>query len=99
MAEAVALQGRFWPMHETLFHHQKALEAADRLATPRSWGSTSSAWPPTWTARPCGCGKTPAALACGARGTPTLFVDGRLHAAGYDEPTLAAALERAMEKR
>jgi hypothetical protein len=30
---------------------------------------------------------------------PTLFVAGRLHAAGYDEPTLAAALEHAMEKR
>jgi len=28
-AEAAALQGRFWEMHELLFHHQKALEDAD----------------------------------------------------------------------
>jgi hypothetical protein len=29
LAEAAALQGRFWPMHELLFHHQQALEDAD----------------------------------------------------------------------
>jgi hypothetical protein len=28
------------------------------------------------------------ALASGARGTPTLFINGRLHVAGYDEATL-----------
>src|SRR6266851_10002402 len=30
-AEAAALQGRFWDMHELLFHHQKALEDDDLL--------------------------------------------------------------------
>ena len=30
-AEAAALQGRFWDMHELLFHRQKALEDADLL--------------------------------------------------------------------
>src|SRR6185312_8665340 len=30
-AEAAALQGRFWDMHELLFHRQKALEGADLL--------------------------------------------------------------------
>jgi predicted DsbA family dithiol-disulfide isomerase len=29
LAEATALQGRFWPMRELLFHHQQALEDAD----------------------------------------------------------------------
>jgi protein-disulfide isomerase len=29
LAEAAALQGRFWPMHELLFGHQQALEDAD----------------------------------------------------------------------
>src|ERR1019366_8476223 len=28
-AEAAALQGRFWDMHELLFHRQKALEDGD----------------------------------------------------------------------
>src|SRR5438874_941027 len=30
-AEAGALQGRFWDMHELLFHRQKALEDSDLL--------------------------------------------------------------------
>ena len=30
-AEAAALQGRFWDMHELLFHRQKALDDADLL--------------------------------------------------------------------
>ena len=30
-AEAAALQGRFWDMHELLFHRQKALEDGDLL--------------------------------------------------------------------
>ena len=34
------------------------------------------------------------ALASGARGTPTLFINGR-HQAGYDQATLAAALAAA----
>ena len=31
-AEAAALQGRFWEMHERLFHHQRALEDDDLRA-------------------------------------------------------------------
>src|ERR1700745_3350740 len=31
-AEAAALQGRFWEMHELLYHRQKALEDEDLLA-------------------------------------------------------------------
>jgi protein-disulfide isomerase len=31
VAEAAALQGRFWPMHELLFHRQQALEDSDLL--------------------------------------------------------------------
>jgi len=33
-AEAAALQGRFWEMHELLFHRQQALEDADHVHTP-----------------------------------------------------------------
>jgi protein-disulfide isomerase len=31
LAEAAAFQGHFWPVHELLFHHQKALEDPDLL--------------------------------------------------------------------
>jgi hypothetical protein len=39
------------------------------------------------------------ALASGAGGTPTLLINGRLHVAGYDEPTLGAALATAIKER
>jgi protein-disulfide isomerase len=39
------------------------------------------------------------ALESGARGTPTLFINGRLHLAGYDEPTLGAALATVINQR
>jgi protein-disulfide isomerase len=38
-------------------------------------------------------------VASGARGTPTLFINGRLHLAGYDEATLGAALASAIKER
>jgi protein-disulfide isomerase len=102
LAEAAALQGRFWPMHELLFHHQKALEEADLLGYADQLGLDR---------RRLGVdvgGRTVqqrvqvdagSALASGARGTPTLFVNGRLHVAGYDEPTLGAALATAIKER
>ena len=62
-AEAAALQGRFWDMHELPFHRQKALETATCAGTPSSsaWTRRSSTrtgpsrrWPAgsagTWTA-------------------------------------------------
>lgn len=67
LAEAAALQGRFWPMQ--------------RVAVPRVQIDADSA------------------LASGARGTPTLFINGRLHVAGNDEPTLGAALAAAIKER
>jgi protein-disulfide isomerase len=74
LAEAAAFQGRFWPVHELLFHHQKALEDPDLLRDADS------------------------AIASGARGTPTLFINGRLHVAGYDEPTLGPAVDAAIKE-
>ena len=38
------------------------------------------------------------ALESGARGTPTLFINGRLHVAGYDEPTLGTAVATAIKE-
>jgi protein-disulfide isomerase len=38
------------------------------------------------------------ALESGARGTPTLFVNGRLYRAGYDEAVLRAALHAAIKE-
>jgi protein-disulfide isomerase len=39
------------------------------------------------------------ALASGAGGTPTLFINGRLHLAGDDQATLGVALATASKQR
>ena len=101
LAEAAALQGRFWPMHELLFHHQKALEPAALLGYAEQLGldrqrlagdlDSRSVWQRVQA-------DFDSALASGARGTPTLFVNGRLHRGGYDEATLDVALAAAMKR-
>jgi len=101
LAEAAALQGHFWPVHELLFHHQKALEDPDLLRYADQLGldhrrldvdlDSQTVWLRVQA-------DADSALESGARGTPTLFINGRLHVASYDEPTLGAALAIAIKE-
>jgi NhaA family Na+:H+ antiporter len=59
LAEAAALQGRFWPMHELLFGHQQALTDPDLLRYADQLGWTVDAWASTWRARRCPIGSRP----------------------------------------
>ena len=95
-AEAAARQGRFWDMHELLFHRQKALEDGDLrgyaaqldLAAALFDRDRSSTAVLERIQRDVNSG-----LASGqVLGTPTLFIDGVVHRGGYDPPTLLAAL-------
>ena len=97
-AEAAALQGRFWDMHELLFHRQKALKDDDlqryaarlELDVARFDRDRASAGVLRRIRRDVEGG-----LASGeVRGTPTLFIDGVVHVGGYDAATLMAALAR-----
>jgi len=95
-AEAAALQGRFWEMHDLLFHRQKALEDGDLRGYAAELGldvarfdhDRSGAAVLERIRRDVESG-----IASGeVRGTPTLFVDGVLHRGGYDVHTLTEAL-------
>ena len=95
-AEAAELQGRFWDMHELLFHRQKALEDTDLRRYAVQLGLDVSAFD-----RDRASGvvterirrDVTSGLASGqVQGTPTLFIDGAVHRGGYDPPTLLAAL-------
>jgi len=95
-AEAAALQGRFWEMHDLLFHRQRALEdedlrryagelALDLAAFDRDQGGPG--------VRDRIRRDVESAIASGeVRGTPTLFIDGAVHLGGYDTESLLAAL-------
>ena len=83
-AEAAGAQARVWEMHDVLFarHDELGLDV-ERFA--RDLDDEALAAP----VRDDGAG----AGARGARGTPTLFVDGRRHVGAYDAMRLAAELE------
>ena len=95
-AEAASLQDRFWDMHELLFHRQKALEDDDLrryaaqlgLDVERFDQDRLSTDVENRIRRDIDSG-----IASGeVRGTPTLFIDGVVHSAGYDVATLLEAL-------
>jgi protein-disulfide isomerase len=95
-AAAAALQGRFWDMHELLFHRQKALEDGDLLGYAAQLGLDVAAFDRDRVSdavverirRDVDSGRASGQVL----GTPTLFIDGAVHRGGYDPPTLLAAL-------
>ena len=95
-AEAAALQGRFWDMHELLFHRQKALEDGDLRGYAAQLGLDVAAFDSERASTAVADRirrDVDSGLASGqVLGTPTLFIDGVVHRGGYDPPTLLAAL-------
>jgi protein-disulfide isomerase len=94
-AEAAALQGRFWEMHDTLFHRQNALEDDDLRRYASELGLDLERFDAD---RRGEAGLDPirrdveSGNAVGVQGTPTIFIDGALHEAGYDVATLMQAV-------
>jgi protein-disulfide isomerase len=97
-AEAAALQGRFWDMHDLLFHRQAALEDDDlrryaaelALDVTRFDRDRAGAAVLERVRRDVRSGTATGEVL----GTPTLFVDGVVHRGGYDEAALLEALAR-----
>jgi protein-disulfide isomerase len=95
-AEAAAMQGRFWGMHEMLFHGQEALEDDDLRRYAIELGldlvrfdSDRSGEAVLERVRR----DVRSAIASGeVRGTPTLFIDGVVHGGSYDAATLLGVL-------
>ena len=95
-AEAAARQGRFWEMHELLFQGQKALEDDDL----RSYATRLELDVARFDADRAGAAvlervrrDVESGVASGeVGGTPTLFVDGVVHRAGYEAATLVERL-------
>ena len=97
-AEAAARQGRFWDMHELLFHRQKALGDGDLRRYAAQLGLDVAAFDRD-RAGPAVADRirrdVDSGLASGqVLGTPALLIDGVVHRGGYDPPALLAALAR-----
>jgi len=95
-AEAAALQGRFWAMHELLFHRQKALKDDDlqRYATQLGLdvGRFDQDRFGVDVERRVRRDVESGTASRQVRGTPTLFIDGVVRLGGYDAATLMEAL-------
>jgi protein-disulfide isomerase len=97
-AEAAALQGRFWDLHDLLFHRQKALENDDL----RRYAAELDLDVEQFDQDRAGAGvlrrirrDVESGLASGeVRGTPTLFIDGVVHRGGYNAGSLLEAFAR-----
>ena len=95
-AEAAAVQGRFWEMHELLFHRQSDLEDDDlrryagklELDLSRFDEARAGSDVADRIDRDVTSGIETGEI----NGTPTLFIDGVVHRGAYDAESLLAAL-------
>jgi protein-disulfide isomerase len=96
-AEAAALQGRFWDMHEYLFHRQHALEDEDLGRYAAELGLDVEQFDADRGAeivlervvRDFRSGMESGEVT----GTPTLFIDGEVHLGAFDLETLRETME------
>ena len=95
-AEAAARQGRFWDMHELLYHRQKALDDGHLRGYAVQLGLDVAVFDQDRASNAVAdriSRDIDSGLATGqVLGTPTLFIDGVVHRGGYDPPTLLAAV-------
>jgi protein-disulfide isomerase len=97
-AEAAALQGAFWEMHDKLLAHQDELEPyhLDEYATElgidveRFWAAVRGRESAARIAE-----DVATADASGVTGTPSFFINGKRHEGAYDVESLTAAVRRA----
>jgi protein-disulfide isomerase len=95
-AEAAALQDRFWEMHATLYHRQKALEEPDLSRYAAELGLDLDAFDRDRRSEPV-LARVRRDVESGessgeVRGTPTLFIGGVLYEGPHDAPSLIREL-------
>ena len=94
-AEAAVAGDRFWEMHDVLFHRQRALEPEDLRAYAQQVGVDVKEFDAALRDgrhRERIDEDVASGLASGARGTPTLFIDGLLYRGSYMPADLENAL-------
>jgi protein-disulfide isomerase len=101
-AEAAAAQDRFWPMHDYLFEHQRALDDNHLAQYAAALELDTDRFEREMTAHAYAARVREDFLSgvrSGVNGTPTFFINGVRHDGSYDLETLQAALEQAAGDR
>jgi protein-disulfide isomerase len=97
-AEAAALQGSFWAMHELLFQAQKTLEDDELLQYAEQLGLDVARFDEDRVGpevrRRVRRDVESGLASAGVRATPTLFIDGVVYVGGLDATSLRGALSR-----
>ena len=97
-AEAAATQGKFWEMHDYIFHHQHTLEDSDLEQFAAAVGLDMQQY-----ARDMAHQHSLARIEedreggerSGVQGTPTFFINGVMYRGSWEQEALLAALEEA----
>jgi len=98
-AEAAAVQGKFWEMHDSLFEHQRALDDAQLVRYAVALHLDQETFERELTAHVHAHRVHEDFLSgvrSGVNGTPTFFINGVRHDDSYALETLLAAIEAAM---
>jgi protein-disulfide isomerase len=98
-AEAAAVQGNFWQMHDRLFERQFALEDGNLTEYARELGLDAvrvARELAAHTYKPQVREDFMSGVKSGVNGTPTFFINGLRYDYTWNEDTLTEALERAI---
>jgi len=98
-AEWASALNVFWPMHEALYEAQKSLSDRRMLELAAGLGLPGAELQRAWTAHSFIARVKEdfaSGLASGVTGTPSFFINGVRHEAGWDELALSHAIEAAL---
>jgi protein-disulfide isomerase len=99
-AEAAAAQGKFWEMHDYIFHHQHTLEDADLTRFAEAVGLDMEQYAHDMMQQsylPRIEEDVESGERSGVQGTPTFFINGILYRGSWEQHTLLTALEAASQ--
>jgi len=99
-AEAAAAQGKFWQMHDYIFHHQHTLEDADLTRFAEAVGLQMQQFTRALAEQHSLARieeEREGGERSGVQGTPTFFINGVLYPGSWQQDALLAALQVASQ--
>jgi protein-disulfide isomerase len=99
-AEAADAQGKFWEMHDYIFHHQHTLEDSDLRRFAEAVGLNVAQYDQDMAAHSHLArieADVESGVESGVGGTPTFYINGARHDGSWEQEVLLSAIERALK--